>query len=88
MLVQHSVQHCWPVGPQGVSGSQSLVSTELLQLQEDAAKMKILKEVEKLLVSKLDADKQAGTDAPCRAVKQFLHETPYEQVCFPSRNAS
>ena len=43
-------------------------------------KIKILKEVEGFIVSKLDADKQKGTDAPCLAVKQFLHEAPYEQV--------
>ena len=49
-------------------------------LQEEATKLKILKEVEGLLVSKLDADKQTGTDAPCQAAKQFLHEAPYEQV--------
>lgn len=49
-------------------------------LQEEATKLKILKEVEGLLVSKLDADKQTGTDAPCQAARQFLHEAPYEQV--------
>lgn len=53
---------------------------KLTCLQEEAAKLKILKEVQGFLVSKLDADKQAGTDAPCQAVKQFLHEAPYEQV--------
>lgn len=51
-----------------------------LCLQEEAIKIKILKEVEGFIVSKLDADKQKGPDAPCRAVKQFLHEAPYEQV--------
>lgn len=42
--------------------------------------VKVLKEVQELAVSKLDASKQSASDAPCQAAKQFLHEAPYEQV--------
>ena len=49
-------------------------------LQEKAIGVRILKEVEELAVSKLDASQQSASDAACQAAKQFLHEAPYEQV--------
>ena len=48
--------------------------------QEKAAGVRVLKEVEELAVSKLEASQQSASDASCQAAKQFLHEAPYEQV--------
>ena len=48
--------------------------------QEKAAGVQVLKEVEELAVSKLEASQQSASDASCQAAKQFLHEAPYEQV--------
>lgn len=48
--------------------------------QEKAIGVRVLKEVEELAVSKLEASQQSASDASCQAAKQFLHEAPYEQV--------
>lgn len=48
--------------------------------QEKAVNVRVLKEVEELAVSKLEASQQSANDASCQAAKQFLHEAPYEQV--------
>lgn len=48
--------------------------------QEKALGVRVLKEVEELAVSKLEAAQQSASSASCQAAKQFLHEEPYEQV--------
>lgn len=48
--------------------------------QEKALGVRVLKEVEELAVSKLEASQQSASSASCQAAKQFLHEEPYEQV--------
>ena len=48
--------------------------------QEKAIGMRVLKEVEELAVSKLEASQQSASDASCQAAKQFMHEAPYDQV--------
>lgn len=49
-------------------------------VQEKATGIRVLKEVEELAVSKVEASQQSASSALCQAAKQFLHEAPYEQV--------
>ena len=48
--------------------------------QEKATGIRVLKEVEELAVSKVEASQQSASSASCQAAKQFLHEAPYDQV--------
>lgn len=52
----------------------------LWAVQEKAAGVRVLKEVEELAASKVEASQQSASSASCQAAKQFLHEAPYEQV--------
>ena len=63
-----------------IEGSPLLLKRCLGGPQEKAIRVRVLKEVEELAVSKLEASQQSTSDASCQAAKQFLHEAAYEQV--------
>lgn len=64
---EHATAHAAIISPPGGS-------------QEKALGVRVLKEVEELAVSTLEASQQSASTASCQAAKQFLHEEPYEQV--------
>ena len=94
MVYGHSHDHTpllWEVGfyrPSSLLDSKGMHATAVsvcAQMmpggsQEKAVGVRVLKEVEELAVSKLQASQQSASDASCQAAKQFLHEAPYEQV--------